>query len=245
MLKWSGVEIPENARIRVESNSYSNLRRPEAGFFEYARGRWTGIAFQPEQTKPSSPAPIINPSLFERCMNVGSHETNTEYKFDIPAQSYYLVGGGSGLKENQDSFGYLCKQVNSDFILETGVKLLGISGSRSSATGIMIRKSSNPDAAFISCLIQDDGVLSVKYRAAAGAEIKELSSRTSGAEMIQIERKGDTFTISSAKFGDTYERNNVQIPALRESALIGFFVSSGSDKSKEAAAFSNVRFFEY
>jgi hypothetical protein len=48
VLEWKGVEIPANAKIRVESNSYSNLKRPEANFFEYARGRWTGILLKPE-----------------------------------------------------------------------------------------------------------------------------------------------------------------------------------------------------
>lgn len=69
-------------------------------------------------------------------------------------------------------------------------------------------------------------------------------SSDAGAEMIQIEKKGDSYTVSAAKFGEIYERNSVELTGFKDPAMIGFFVYSGSGKEKEAAGFSNLRFYK-
>lgn len=243
MLIWSGVVIPENARIRVESNSYSNLRRPEMNFFEYARGRWTGIVFRPEHNITSDTTNIVNPSLFELCNNVGTSDIRAEMKYDTPSMAYYLIGGGKGPGNNKDSFGFIHKEVSGDFILESGIKLLNISGNKSSSAGIMVRQSSEPDAPFFACLVQSDGTIKLFYRTGSDKTTGELSHKVTGAEMIQVEKRGDTYFVSAAKFGKPYEQTSVRVPGIRDSLLAGFFVCSGTETEIEAAAFSNVRFF--
>jgi hypothetical protein len=243
-LQWTDVEIPANAKIRVESNSYSNLRRPEMNFFEYARGRWTGIDFKTEKAGMNTSRVSLNPEIFGECNTIGSSSAKAEMKYDIPAQAYYLVAYGSGMKDNNDTFGYLNRRADGDFILEAGVRLLGMAGSKSSNGGIMVRHSLEPGAAFVACFVQNDNVVKLKYRAASGEKVKEISFKVTGGEMIQIEKKGDIYTVSSAKFGEAYERNTVQIPGIKESSVIGFFVCSGSEEEKEAAAFSNIRLFD-
>jgi hypothetical protein len=61
--------------------------------------------------------------------------------------------------------------------------------------------------------------------------------------MILIEKKGDSFIVKAAKFGEIYEQNIVKITDITGSALIGFFVCPGSVEEKEAVALSNIRFF--
>ncbi len=243
MLQWTGIEIPAGAKIRVESNSYSNLRRPEGGFFEYARGRWTGIDFKSEKSNTSGINNILNPSAFEKCLSVGVPAAKAEMKFDTPAQAYYLVSGGEGLKDKSDNFGYLCKPVNGNFTLESGIKLLGLTSGKDGSAGIMFRQSIDPDASFIACLVQKNGTAKIMYRLVKGEPSKDILFKASGADMMLIEKKGDSFIVKAAKFGEIYEQNIVQITNISESALIGFFVCSGSVDEKEAAAFSNIRFF--
>jgi hypothetical protein len=244
MLQWTGVELPANAKIRVESNSYSNLKRPEANFFEYARGRWTGIVFRSEQTNNTTSPNTLNPGIFEQCVTVGSSEIKTRTNYHAPDHTYYLIAGGSGLKDNQDSFGYQYKSISGDFALESCVKIIGLADSRASSAGLMMRQSTAKDAAFIACLVSKDGVVTLQYRPVAREVTKEISFKVTEAEMIQIERKGDSCTISAAKFGGTYERNSVQIAGFSDSVMIGFVVSSGSSKEKDAACFSSIRFFK-
>ncbi len=244
MLQWSDVEIPANARIRIESNSYSNLRRPEGSFFEYARGRWTGIIFKAGKTRDNISPGAPKQGIFGECVTIGTPAAEAEMKYDTPALAYYLVAGGSGTKDKIDSFGYLKREVTGNFILEAGVRILGMAGSKSSCGGIMVRQSSDPGAAFVSCFVQNDELVKINYRTVAGESVREISFKLKGAEMVQIEKKVDSYTVSAAKFGEPYERNTIQIPGIKGSALTGFFVYSGSEKDKEAAAFSNIRLVE-
>lgn len=44
---WRGVELKPGDSVRVESNTHSNGRIPEAGEFAWARGRWTELRITP------------------------------------------------------------------------------------------------------------------------------------------------------------------------------------------------------
>jgi hypothetical protein len=243
MLQWTGVEIPSGAKIRVESNSYSNLRRPEGGFFEYARGRWTGIEFKAENINNSPPGKVLNPNDFTKCVSVGNMAASAEMKFDTPAQTYYIISTGEGLNGRNDSFGYLFKTVEGDFILESGIRLLGLEPGASGSSGLMFRHSIDPDAAFVACLVQSGGLTKIKYRAAKGETAKEIVFKVLNAEMILIEKNAENYIVKAARFGEIYEQISVQISENLGSSLIGFFTVSGSAKTKEAAAFSNIRYF--
>jgi hypothetical protein len=47
MHTWRGVALRAGDRVRVESNTHSNGKIPEAGAFAWARGRWTGLLVAP------------------------------------------------------------------------------------------------------------------------------------------------------------------------------------------------------
>jgi len=243
LLQWTVVEIPANSKIRVESNSYSNLKRHEAGFFEYARGRWTGIDFRSDRDAKSQSYDREDMGIFEKCITLGSVEIPAKMNYQKSQQTYYLIGGGSGSKGNQDSFGYLYKSITGDFILEAGVKIIGLSDNRISAAGLMMRQSSATNAAFIACIVQKDGLATLQYRPIAGKATKEIVFKVAGAEMIEIEKKGDSYIVSAAKSEESYERNSIEISGFTGSLMIGFCVYSNSDKEKEAVSFSNVRFY--
>ena len=49
--------------------------------------------------------------------------------------------------------------------------------------------------------------------------------------------------MSAAKFGQVYSRDTLLLPGFNKTVNTGFFVFSGSEKEKEAASFSNIRFF--
>ena len=242
-LKWYGVEIPANAKIRVESNSYSNLKRHEDNFFEWARGRWTGIDFKLEQN-PGTTAKPDPQGLFEQAVNIGSADIQPKMNYHESEQAFYLIAGGAGIVEHQDCFGFIYRSVSGNFTLEAGVKIIGLTDKNISAAGLMIRKSSAADAAFIACLVHKDGFVSMIYRAVAGDATKEINFKAAEAEMIQLEKKGDSFTISAAKFGENYEKQTVKLPGFSGSLMTGFCLYSGSKTEKEVANFSKVRFFE-
>jgi hypothetical protein len=62
--------------------------------------------------------------------------------------------------------------------------------------------------------------------------------------MIQVEKKGPTFTMSAARFGEEYERHFIDLPGISGTLKAGFFISSNLPGQREMVRFSRVRYFE-
>ena len=239
-LHWTGVEIPENAKIRVESNNWSNLIRHELNFFEYARGRWTSVDFIPERSVEKK----SEIGIFENIGDVGLTDKPSNAKYHKVEQAYYISATGERSGKDKDGFGYLSKTANGDFEIEALVTVIGLSENQDQEAGIMIRQSTQADAPYIACIVEGDGRVSLQYREESGAEIKEVLFTVQGAEMVQLVKKGTTYTMSAAIFGEEYERQSIELNIFKGDAKVGFFVCSNSGGSSETVRFSRVRFFE-
>lgn len=244
MLQWTNVNIPAKAKIRVESNNWSNLQRHELNFFEYARGRWTGVDFILEVGVDNATQKSLNIGIFEKTEDVGSLVVPAEARYNKIEQAYYVIADGKSADRNRENFGYLWKTTQQDFTLEALVSLLGLTDKPDRKAGLMIRKSTNPDAPFVACFLQGNDQVAIQYRIDPGTEIQETSFNIEGAEMIQVEKKGSNFTVSAAQFGDEYERQSIEVPTLSGTVKAGFYVCSGSSGDREMARFSHLRFFE-
>lgn len=243
-LHWASVDIPANAKIRVESNNWSNLKRHELNFFEYARGRWTGIDFIPEEKGGNASQKNLNIGIFEDIEVVGPIDIPAKASYSKIDQAYYLNAAGESTGGISDSFGYLWKTVHGDFTMEALVTFLDLTNNKDGKAGLMIRQSSEPGAPFVACDVQENGIVSFRYRAASGSSPNKILFSIRDAEMIQIEKKGNTVTASAAKFGEDYERQSVELKEFNDTLKIGFYGCSSSAKEMEIVSFSHLRFFE-
>ena len=66
----------------------------------------------------------------------------------------------------------------------------------------MIRKTLDPDSPYIDAAVHGDGLTSLQFRRTAGAETEQLESAVKGADVIQLERRGATYIMSVARFGE-------------------------------------------
>ncbi|HLF33923.1 MAG TPA: hypothetical protein VI583_06785 [Cyclobacteriaceae bacterium] len=231
-LTWTGIDIPADAAIRVESNNWSNLLRPEANFFEYARGRWTSLDFIPEQESKTT----VNKETIGIFEAVQSHSgpvslphTHTHTLYFPSEDAYYL----SGTSE------FLWKTVTSDFELESLITLIPQTDSISFFAGLKVSSSLDPDAPYIACIVRSNGQVSLKYRKDPGAATSEILFTITNTEIVQLRKKGNTFTMSVAKFGQEYERQSVELPGLAGDMKAGFFAEGNGG----AGRFGRVRFF--
>jgi hypothetical protein len=243
-LQWTGIEIPSNARIRVESNNWSNLNRHEDNFYEYARGRWTGVDFIPEEKVDNASGTGLNIGIFEKIENVGSAEIHTQASFKSVEQAYYLTVDRENTGINSENYGFLWKTVNGDFALETLVTPIVFADNKELEAGLMIRQSPAPGAPYVACTIQGNGQVFLRYGNVPGTATKEIPFTVMNAEMIQLEKKGNIFTMSAAKFGEEYVRKSIELPGFTEVQKVGFYISPGQANEREIVRFSRVRFFE-
>ena len=180
---------------------------------------------------------------FDLLSNIGAPEIAGKASYNEPSQSYHLSGSGSNIWYGKDSFSFLSRKINGDFILQTRVHFIGDGHELHRKTGLMIRKSTASNSAVISCTVHGDGLTSLQYRFAAGDTMKEIKFTIKGPDVLQLEKKGTTYTMSAAHFGDAYEVQKIENVNIGVDLLAGLFICSHNNKFSEEVEFSNTRVF--
>lgn len=180
--------------------------------------------------------------FFDGFSDIGLPELKGKVDYSEPSQEYRISGSGENIWFGSDSFSFLWTRMEGDYILQADMSFLGEGTDPHRKAGLMIRKGLSADAAHVSCVIHGDGLTSLQYRKVAGQDMEELVFDISGPAVLQLEKKGDRFTMSVAKRGDTYMEQSMEI-ILEGPLEAGLFVCSHNSEVIEEAAFHNVRVF--
>src|SRR5262249_14378153 len=89
--------------------------------------------------------------------------------------------------------------------------------------------------------VHGDGLTSLQFRRPKGGVTEELKSSLTAADIIQLERKGNTYIASVARFGEPFVVEQISDLALGDEVYVGLFVCAHNKDVVEKAAFSNVR----
>ncbi|MEI7423163.1 MAG: biopolymer transporter TolR [Prolixibacteraceae bacterium] len=160
-----------------------------------------------------------------------------------PLQNYLLSGSGANIWFGKDSFSFLTSKINGDFILQTRVRFIGEGHELHRKTGLMIRKTAASNSPVVACTVHGDGLTSLQYRVAPGDTMKEIKFTIKGPDVLQLEKKGDTYIMSVAHFGEIYQSEKIDLPNLGPELLAGLFICSHNNKFSESVEFSNTRVF--
>ncbi|MDA3930385.1 MAG: biopolymer transporter TolR [Prolixibacteraceae bacterium] len=179
--------------------------------------------------------------IFDQSTNVGNPKLKGESTFNSTTKEYTLTGAGENIWFANDEFHFLSKKVEGDFILRARVKFIGAGVNAHRKFGIMVRDSLSGESAHINAVVHGDGLTSLQYRSQVRNETEESKAAIVGPNIIQLERKGDTFIFSSAIDGDTYTSVEVTDLKLEENAHVGLFICSHEIEVLETAVFDNVR----
>ena len=86
-----------------------------------------------------------------------------------------------------------------------------------------------------------DGLTSLQFRRTKGAITEERRPEIKGADVLQLERRGNTVIFSAAKSGELFVTSEIQDLALGDEVQVGLAVCSHNPDVVERAVFSNVR----
>ena len=181
--------------------------------------------------------------LFDLLTDIGNPQIRGTAGYNEPVQIYRLTGSGSNIWFGQDSFTLLSKKMSGDFILQTRFRFIGEGHELHRKTGIMIRSSKATDSPVVACTIHGDGLTSLQYRTHPGEIMKELKFTIKGPDVLQLEKKGNTYTMSVAHFGEIYQVQKLESVNLGSDLLAGLFICSHNNKYSEEAEFSNTLVF--
>lgn len=179
--------------------------------------------------------------IFDNHLDIGAVENKGVVSYNGEDQAYLIEGSGMNMWFADDQFHYLWKSIQGDFILRAKVSFIGKGVDPHRKIGWMARNSFNADSPHVNASLHGDGLLSLQYRKTKGGETEEVKAGNEMVDIIQLERKGNTFIMSVAKMGDTLRQVEVSDVALKNELYVGLYVCSHNPKVIEKAIFSDVR----
>ncbi len=160
--------------------------------------------------------------------------------YEAKKQSYTLLGSGQNIWGRHDAFHFLYTKMTGDFIVRANVAFVGKGVEDHRKIGWMVRSSLDSTAAHISAAVHGDGLTSLQYRRAKDSATEEMKSPVKGAEVVQLERKGNTYIMSVAKNGELFTVEQMDLN-IGDDVFVGLFVCAHNANVLEQAIFNNVR----
>jgi TolB protein len=185
---------------------------------------------------------------------VGAFESQTDVgrarpgyaRYDPRDQAYVIAGSGQNMWTDRDDFHFVWKRLTGNFILSTRAHLIGTGVEAHRKLGWTIRPTLESGGQHVTAALHGDGLASLQFRRAAGAQTQEIRSRDSlpgrGADaVIQLERRDGVYLMSVGRFGDTLATEQLTDMTMPDTVYVGLFVCAHNDTVTEQGSFSNVR----
>jgi Tol biopolymer transport system component len=202
----------------------------------------TSLLTVPLSADASAAEPVDQPiGLFEGRADIGRISEPGSSVYDAERQEYMVGGSGANMWFDRDDFHFLWKRMRGDFILRTRARFLGEGRHPHRKMGWIVRSGLDPHAAYADVAVHGDGLTALQFRRTAGGDTEEVRSAVMAPDVIQLSRKGSTYTMSVARFGEPFAREQVSDLDLGDEVYVGLFVCSHTEDATERAAFRDVR----
>lgn len=194
-------------------------------------------------TKTNAQMSDSKTGAFDSFSDIGSPEIKGIVSYEKEDQRYRISGSGSNIWFGSDSFSFLWKKMNGDFMVQTQVRFIGDGHEPHRKTGIMVRSSSSASSPMLACTVHGDGLTTLQWRKTEGADVEETKMSMSAPDVLQIEKKGNSFIMSAAHFGEVYQTVSIDRVELGDDVSAGLYVCSHNNNFSEEVEFNNTRIF--
>ncbi len=178
---------------------------------------------------------------FETHGDVGSPKLAGSASWNAESQEYVLTAAGANLWAKRDEFHYTWRRLSGDFILQARVEFVGQGVDPHRKAGLLVRSSLDDDSPYADAVTHGDGLTSLQYRRTKGAVTEQVVSEAKGADFLQLERRGNVFTMSVARFGELLTVSRLEELPLGDEVYVGLFLCSHNVDVVEKAIFKDVR----
>jgi Tol biopolymer transport system component/regulation of enolase protein 1 (concanavalin A-like superfamily) len=179
--------------------------------------------------------------LFENHSDIGTVRKPGSLSYDAEKQEYVIEGSGNNMWADHDEFHFVWKRMKGNFILTTKAQFIGKGVEEHRKIGWIVRSNLDSDSPHVNAAVHGDGLTSLQFRRTRGDPTEEIKSSLKGAEIIELERKGNTYRMSVARFGEEFITELVSDLTLGDEVYVGLYVCSHNKDVMEKAVFRNVR----
>ena len=178
---------------------------------------------------------------FDGHTDVGSPKIPGSATYNAVSQEYAFAASGVNMWAQRDEFHFAWKRMKGDFILQARVELVGKGADPHRKLGWIVRSTLDADSPYADVAVHGDGLTSLQYRRAKGAITEEVQSPVKAPDVIQLERRGHTYTLSAAQYGDPLVSSQLAALNLGDEVYVGLFLCSHNPEIVERAVFRDVR----
>jgi hypothetical protein len=161
--------------------------------------------------------------------------------YDASSRSYIVSGSGANLWFGIDDFHYVWKKMSGDVAFSADIDFVGEKGNAHRKAVLMIRQSLDPHAIYADVARHGDGLTSLQYRDAPGADTHEVETYGKGPHRVRIEKRGDYAYVFLLDADGRMVSSGAAIRAgIKGDFYVGLGVCSHDENVTETAIFSNV-----
>jgi hypothetical protein len=187
--------------------------------------------------QPSTPL-----GIFENHGDIGSVLHAGSASFDSARGAYTVTGSGENMWFGIDDFHFVWKKLSGDVALSADIAFVGEKGSNHRKAVLMIRQSLDGHSPAVDIARHGDGLTSLQFRDAQGADTHEVGSNVSAPQRVRLEKRGDFFyAFVSGKDGKLHPAGASIKLALHGDFYVGIGVCAHDKDVTESAVFSNVK----
>jgi TolB protein len=184
---------------------------------------------------------LIAQGLFENHGDIGDTAKNGSVDYSAATGDYRITGGGANIWAGADAFQFAWARISGDVTIAADVRFEGLGAVNHCKAVLMIRQSLDAGSPYADAALHGDGLTSLQFRTAAGANTQEIRSALNAPLRIRIERRGNQFTIFAGKPGQELAVAGPATVALTDPVYVGLGVCSHDANTLETAVFSNVK----
>lgn len=185
---------------------------------------------------------LSSEGVFSAQADVGAPRLSGSTVYDVSTDEYIITGAGENMWADQDQFQFAYNKLEGDFILRAEIEFKGTGSHEHRKAGWTVRESLEGDSTHISASVHaGDGLTSLQFRRVKGGETEEVKSEDIGPSVVQLERVGNRYIMSTAVFGETFTAVEYEGMDMPDEVFVGLFVCSHDADEREAVVFRNVR----
>ena len=183
---------------------------------------------------------------FQQNMDIGNPKLTGSSAYNKKTKEYTLKGSGYNIWFERDEFQYLFKKINGDFTVTADFEFVGTGTDPHRKVGWMVRESLDDNSSHISAVAHGDGLTVFQWRVTKGMAMRdpedEIFSKEKNVQTIQIERKGNDYTMRAAKKGETLQTiGSHTMDNLPNQVYVGLYICSHNPAKVEEAIVRNVQ----
>jgi TolB protein len=173
--------------------------------------------------------------------DIGAPKLAGHAAYNAASQEYLLTASGTNMWGTRDEFHFAWRKLQGDFILQARIEFLGQGVDPHRKAGWIVRSSLDADATYVDAAVHGDGLTSLQFRRTKGGATEQIESASKGSDVIQLERRGNRYIFSAARYGDPYTTREIADFEVGAEPYVGLFLCAHNPTVIEQAIVRDVR----